>query len=214
MQSHQIKFPKTARYYTLNLPSSSIKKIFFVFHGYGQLASQFIHKFDKLNKEYLIVAPEGLSRFYWSEAKGIVGASWMTKENRLEEIEDYCNFIQHLYIHYKTKISEHVQINILGFSQGGATAVRWIEKKRPKFNNLILWGSAFPEDLQYIKMKEYLNDKSLHVIYGKQDPYITKERLNDQHLFTERQELNFELTWFEGGHEINREALNNLVENI
>jgi predicted esterase len=214
MQSHQIKFQRTARYYTLNSPSPSTKKIFFVFHGYGQLASHFIHKFDQLSKECLIVAPEGFSRFYWNEAKGLVGASWMTKENRLEEIEDYCNYIEHLYNDYRTKVPEDVQINILGFSQGGATAVRWIERNRPQFNNLILWGAAFPEDLQYIGMKEYLSDKGLHVVYGRQDPYITKESVNKQLLFTEQQELDIELTWFEGRHEIDRKVLDNLINRI
>ena len=89
MQSHKIKFPCTAHYYTIGTPSDKIKRVFFVLHGYGQLASQIIHKFDAVMEDTLIVAPEGLSRFYWNESKGIVGASWMTKKDRLDEIEDY-----------------------------------------------------------------------------------------------------------------------------
>lgn len=214
MQSYQIKFPRTAHYYTLGTPSSSIKKLFFVFHGYGQLASRIIKKFDQLGDDCLIVAPEGFSRFYWKETQGIVGASWMTKVNRLEEIEDYCNYIEHLYHQYKNQLAEDVEINILGFSQGGATAVRWIERNRPKFNNLILWGAGFPTDLQYLSLKEYLSSKKIFLVYGRQDEYLSEKRLEAHDAFVKTQALNFEMVWFEGKHVIDRNVLHELVERL
>ncbi|BDS13676.1 alpha/beta hydrolase [Aureispira anguillae] len=214
MQPHQIKFPRTAHYYTLGHPSPKIKKFFLVFHGYGQLASRFIHKFDDLGEDCLIVAPEGFSRFYWNEAKGIVGASWMTKADRLSEIEDYCNYIEHLYFHYKNQLSEEVEINILGFSQGGATALRWIERNRPQFDNLILWGAGFPTDLTYLPMEKYLAHKKLYVVYGRQDEYLSSKRLQEQQAFTKAQKLNFKMIWFEGKHVINRTVLQDLVDQL
>ncbi len=214
MEPHKIKFPRTAHYFTSGTPSPEIKKIFFVFHGYGQLASRFIYKFDQLDEDCLVIAPEGFSRFYWNEAKGIVGASWMTKEDRLTEIEDYCNYIDHLYHLFLKKVPENVQVNLLGFSQGGATAVRWAERNRPHFHNLILWGAAFPEDLDYLSMAAYLSDKKLHVVYGKQDPYLSPERIKKHELFTEQQGLKFNMIWFEGKHEIDRATLKELSRNI
>ncbi|MBL4862177.1 MAG: alpha/beta hydrolase [Crocinitomicaceae bacterium] len=214
MQAHQIKFPRTAHYYTLGEPSKSTKKFFLVLHGYGQLASQIIHKFRDLETDSFILAPEGFSRFYWNERKGIVGASWMTKTDRLSEIEDYCNYIEHLYYQYKNQLPEDVEINILGFSQGGATAVRWIERNRPKFNNLILWGAAFPTDLSYLPMKDYLQNKKLYVVYGKEDEYISAERIKMHDRFTQQQELKFEMIWFEGRHVIDRTVLHDLVKRL
>ncbi|MFT5647005.1 MAG: putative esterase [Aureispira sp.] len=211
MQAHQIKFPRTAHYCTLGKPSKSTKKFFIVLHGYGQLASQIIHKFRDLEADSFILAPEGFSRFYWNERKGIVGASWMTKADRLSEIEDYCNYIEHLYYQYKNQLSEDVEINILGFSQGGATAVRWIERNRPKFNNLILWGAAFPTDLSYLPMKDYLQNKKLYVVYGKDDEYLKAENIKMHDMFTQQQELEFEMIWFEGRHVIDRTVLHDLV---
>ena len=111
MKEHQIKFPKTAHYYTLGNPDKSIQKLFIVMHGYGQLASRFVYKFDQLPEDCLVLAPEGFSRFYWNEKKGLVGASWMTKANRLVEIEDYSDYIQHLYNHFLEQLSETVQIS-------------------------------------------------------------------------------------------------------
>ena len=57
MQAHQIKFPRTAHYYTLGNPSKSTKKFFIVLHGYGQLASQIIHKFKDLDVIRIIYKP-------------------------------------------------------------------------------------------------------------------------------------------------------------
>ena len=214
MQAHQIKFPRTAHYSTLGNPSKTTKKFFVLLHGYGQLASQIIHKFKGLETDTFVLAPEGFSRFYWNERKGIVGASWMTKADRLSEIEDYCNYIEHLYFYYKNQLAEDVEINILGFSQGGATAVRWIERNRPKFDNLILWGAAFPTDLAYLPMKDYLQNKKLYVVYGKDDPYLNAENIKTQDLFTQQQALEFEMIWFEGKHVIDRTVLKELVERL
>jgi predicted esterase len=214
MQAHQIKFPRTAHYYTLGKPSETTKKFFIVLHGYGQLARHIIQKFNNLSEDNFILAPEGFSRFYWNEKKGIVGASWMTKADRLSEIEDYCNYIEHLYYQYKNQLPEDVEINILGFSQGGATAVRWIERNRPKFDNLILWGAAFPNDLSYLPMKDYLDNKKLNVVYGKDDEYLSAERIKMHDMFTQQQGLEFEMIWFEGRHVIDRTVLHDLVDRL
>lgn len=214
MESHNIKFPRTAHYSTQGTISPTIKQLWLVFHGYGQLAKHIIRKFDELDETNFVIAPEGLSRFYWNESKGIVGASWMTKEDRLSEIEDYCNYIEYLYHFYKSRLPQDVNINILGFSQGGATAVRWMERHRPAFNNLILWGAAFPTDLQYIPMKDYLMHKKLFCVFGRQDEYLSDERVQLHSMFTNQQELNVELVWFDGKHEIDRVVLNELAERI
>ena len=214
MQHHQLKFPKTAHYYSLGNVSPSCKKVFFVLHGYGQLASKMIYKFDQLSSDYLFIAPEGFSRFYWNEKKGIVGASWMTKANRLNEIEDYSNFLQQLYDHFIAKLPQEVEINILGFSQGGATAVRWLENKRPLFHNLILWGAAFPEDLDYKSLKDYLTPKQLYVVHGRQDPYLSPEKIDKHQDFCLDQGLDYEAIWFDGKHEIDRNVLSKLVEQL
>jgi hypothetical protein len=60
-----------------------------VTHGYGQLAKTFIRRFEPImDAQTLVVAPEGLSRFYWGGFDGPVVASWMTREDRLDEIAD------------------------------------------------------------------------------------------------------------------------------
>lgn len=76
------------------------------------------------------MAPEALNRFYLEGFAGRVGATWMTKEERLQEIDDYVNYLNQLYktILANTDTSE-ITVNILGFSQGVATVCRWIANR-------------------------------------------------------------------------------------
>ena len=91
VHEHHLPVSRTARYYTLGDPGPGTRQVWVVCHGYGQLASRFLEKLRALDDgtRYL-VAPEGLSRFYLSEspAERRVGASWMTREDRLAEIAD------------------------------------------------------------------------------------------------------------------------------
>lgn len=212
MEVHQVKIPTTAHYYTIGIPSPNIKHIYFVLHGYGQLASQIIHKFDEVEPDTLIIAPEGLSRFYWNEQKGIVGASWMTKKDRIVEIQDYCDYLQYLYDKFIPLVHQDVVVNLLGFSQGGATAVRWLEQSNILVDNLILWGAGFPKDIDYLSNREYWGGLKKYVIIGKQDEYLTDERLGEQASFCKKQQLDYQPIWFEGKHEIPRTVLYPLIK--
>ncbi|MEZ4903841.1 MAG: hypothetical protein R2822_19865 [Spirosomataceae bacterium] len=59
MQQHHLTIQRTARYFTLGALDTSTQQVWFVLHGYGQLAEFFIKKFDVLDdgKTY-IIAPE------------------------------------------------------------------------------------------------------------------------------------------------------------
>ena len=100
MQEHTLTVDFKARYYTLGQLNKDTRQIWFVFHGYGQLARYFIRKFAILtNQQILVIAPEGLSRFYIEKVESSgrpndrVGASWMTKENRTVDIENYLHYL-------------------------------------------------------------------------------------------------------------------------
>jgi hypothetical protein len=48
-QVHTIPVRRTARYYTLGEISSATREVWFVIHGYGQLAEYFIRHFRGMN---------------------------------------------------------------------------------------------------------------------------------------------------------------------
>ena len=64
-EEKHLVIPKTARYFLHGTPSEKTKEIWFIIHGYGQLAQYFIRHFSHFDPETtLVAAPEGLSRFY------------------------------------------------------------------------------------------------------------------------------------------------------
>ena len=100
-----------------------------VLHGYRQLARRFLRRFEPVAGDHRrIVAPEGLSRFYADPGRGrhgpasAVGASWMTREDRENEIRDYVAYLDQLWQHLRTDSPGRTRLVVLGFSQGVATA--------------------------------------------------------------------------------------------
>jgi predicted esterase len=208
-QKHNINVNKTATYYTLgNLKTT--KTIWFVLHGYGYLAKDFIQFFQPIVTENnLIVAPEGFSKFYTTGVEGKIGASWMTKENREEEIADYTNYLNQLFETILTLVeTPNVKINILGFSQGGATASRWISDGQIKCNNFILWASVFPDDMNF----EKITTNNTFFLYGDDDVYVTKERVTQQKGLISNSGLDIKTTIFKGKHEIPSNVLKEQTE--
>ncbi|NUQ24404.1 MAG: phospholipase [Saprospiraceae bacterium] len=207
-QAHHLTVARTARYYTLGTPGPHIKTLWITCHGYGQLAGQFIRKFEAvLDEETLVVAPEGLSRFYWEGVSGDVGASWMTKDDRLAEIDDYVAYLSSLYDFFVTQLPPQTRIVLAGFSQGCATQLRWITRQLPHFDVLLLWAGGLPEDIDYKPLLPYFQEKSLHFVYGLQDQYLTEERIATQSQWLADTGLPLQIHTFDGKHEIDREVL-------
>src|SRR5574342_952788 len=117
-----------ARYFTMGRADGS-RQVWIACHGYGQLAARFLEKLRVLDDGHrYLVAPEGLSRFYLSESatERRVGASWMTREDRLAEIDDYIRYLDAVYADvFGTLDRAQLSVHALGFSQGAATVSRW-----------------------------------------------------------------------------------------
>src|SRR4051812_7128633 len=95
---HSITTPKTARVFTHGHISEKTKLVWIVAHGYGFLAEFFIEKFEELDpEEHFVIVPEALNRFYLKDMSGRAGASWMTTEDRENEIKDYISYLDNVY---------------------------------------------------------------------------------------------------------------------
>jgi len=215
MQAHRLKVQRTAHYYTIGTPGKHIKRFWLVCHGYGQAAGKFIYKFEEMDDgETFILAAEGLSRFYFGGFTGEVGASWMTKENRSDEIDDYLNLLQTLYDQYVSQFADSVQITFMGFSQGGTTITRFGLLNKPLFHHLILWGTNFAHDINFKDEQEFLADKKIILAIGKEDEFLTPERVEKVKDFAEKHHIKYETVWFEGKHEVPRKVLHQIAENL
>ena len=83
-------------YFTQNEASSETAHVWVVFHGYGQLAQYFLRKFDFLPPNHFVIAPQGNHKFY-IQPYDKVGASWLTKEDRLVDIENQQNYLKKVF---------------------------------------------------------------------------------------------------------------------
>ena len=146
MEKKKISVSKPARYFQAGSISNKTKNIWFVFHGYGMLGEFFIKKFESLvDRETIIIAPEATSRFYLNNKYERVGASWITKVDKDDDISDNSNFFNLLYNDILNQIGhDKINLNILGFSQGGSAACRWVLNE--SFNICLLYTSPSPRD--------------------------------------------------------------------
>lgn len=215
MTEKQVEFNFKARYFKLGEINEFTKQVWFVLHGYGQLARFFIKKFSILEKRQVcVIAPEGLSHFYL-EALQItgrknnrVGATWMTRENRLMDIENYLNYLNTVYT---TEMENHkpnpINTTVLGFSQGSATASRWVLNGHVRFDRLILWAGILPPDMNFEAGSELFRQKEIHFVYGARDPFLTDSRFAEMHELTRRLNKNVSTTTFDGEHDIDESTL-------
>lgn len=212
MQVRKIVVPRTARYMILGDPGPAIRRVWFVCHGYGQLAADFIDSFRVLNDgSQLVVAPEGLSRFYMHGGKGRVGASWMTREDRNSEISDYIEYLDRVYREVMNPLladnPNPVRVEILGFSQGTATAWRWAVSCDVTFHRLILWGGDVPGDCDWDKARKRLQSRELLLVAGESDPLLKPDVLGLQVKTLARQGITVPVKTFPGGHNIDADLL-------
>jgi predicted esterase len=180
MEEHHLSVTKRARYFTIGGdPGRAAGEVWYVCHGYRQLARRFLNRFRHLaTPERLIVAPEGLSRFYLEGGEGQphsaedrIGATWMTREDRETEIGDYVRYLDDLKSHLEGS-SRPTRRLVLGFSQGVHTVCRWTALGSAKPDRLVLWGAYppvdFPED-----GGRALEGVDVVVVRGRADTYIT-----------------------------------------
>jgi predicted esterase len=212
---HHFQTQRTARYQLIGSTGPEVDHLFFALHGYGHLSKYFARMFEGLDSvKTLVVVPEGLHRFYLDkEEHKRVGASWMTREDRLNDIADLVLFLDGLHEAMLNECPNVKRLSILGFSQGTATATRWAVKGKIDTNDLILWAGWFPPDLEQREL-EILKKINLIVALGDQDEYITEEMFTDNIEKLLEVGLNPQLIRFNGMHEIPRTALLELRKSL
>lgn len=176
---------------------ASAKEVWFVLHGYRQLAARFIRRFGALpgaGGSRAVVAPEALSRFYIEAEVGPhgqesrVGASWMTRAGRDQETGDYVEYLDRVASAVLTGgedpptggadpaaaplDADGRRIVVLGFSQGAETASRWVVRGRvPRPAELVLWGGGVAVDLDAQRAAEALRSTTVVHVVGSEDSW-------------------------------------------
>lgn len=209
--------PRTARCVVRGPEDATVvRELWIVLHGYAQLASAIAEGVGAIDDgTRLIVAPEALSRFYvatslTSHRDAPVGASWMTREDRLEEIGDQLEWLDRACGHFTAALGKDVPITVLGFSQGGAAAARWVASGRVKAERLIIWGSALPPELDLGPGTPLRRARTLLVL-GTRDRFITPGQVDAERARLAAAELPHEFIEFDGGHRLDDDTLRRIA---
>ena len=208
----QIQYNTTNSYSTLNTLTDKTKNVWFVFHGMGYLSRFFLKYFNGLSPgENYIIAPQAPSKYYLNEQYKHAGASWLTKENTVREIENVIAYLDAVY--RAERLPKACNLIIFGFSQGVSIATRWVAKSQIKCHQLVLYAGGIPNELSAHDF-EFLKNSHTEIttIVGDKDEYLTEERLKMESekinaLFQGRAK---QIT-FKGGHEVRKDIINKLL---
>ena len=239
MKERHIRVARTARYYTLGSAGPDLREVWLVCHGIRQLARRFLPRFAGLDDgKRLIVAPEGLSRFYLRgpesrhDKKIPIGATWMTREDRENEITDYVEFLDAVLDEVTggsagepgeelgeepneerrgESREEDAPLTVLGFSQGAHTVCRWLAAGDMSVARIILWGAYLPEDFDVERGPERLASAELILVRGLLDHFISEEIHVAQEARFQELGIPFKTITHAGGHEIDPALLGEIA---
>jgi predicted esterase len=208
MNQGTIRTQKTARYFTLGTLNQSTEEVWIVLHGYAQLANDFLENFGFLeHPSRFVIAPEALNRFYAKGFGGKPAATWMTSEAREDEIKDYIQYLDNLYLGLNLPATAR-KIFLLGFSQGVATATRWLHHTQHRVDELIICSGEIARELQN-PLSPKLKSIPLTYITGNNDRLIDGEK--HKAVLELMEQLNARIIRFDGGHEINARSIKDLL---
>jgi predicted esterase len=211
-QEKEISYQTTNSYSTLNELTTTTKNVWFVCHGMGYLSRYFINYFNELDPdENYIVAPQAQSKYYTPPKFKHVGASWLTKENTLNETENVMRYFDEVF--EAEKIPNTKNLIVLGYSQGVSVALRYVAKRRIKCSQIVLLSGGIPKELLADDFS-FLNAKTkLSMIYGDNDEYLDEDRILQEknRAFELFGHLDLNIVSFEGKHEVKKEILPTLI---
>ncbi|MBT8335948.1 MAG: serine hydrolase family protein [Gemmatimonadetes bacterium] len=214
-----LRVQRTGRVVSLGAEVTAPRECWIVLHGYRQLADRFLRRFATLDDgTRRIVAPEALNRFYVDEDGGPhgpehrVGASWMTRHRREDDIADYVHYLDRVAAVESERFSPATRLVVLGFSQGVHTAVRWVVRsQRPAPHTLVLWGAGPPGDVEPARARARLTSTRVVTVHGRTDRHRSPEGDRAAAERIAEWGVEPELVEHPGGHRIDPTCLERMV---
>lgn len=208
---------RTARVVVAGETSAAVRQVWIACHGYGQLARDFAQGLAALHAaDRLIAVPEALNRYYLNDHGGVhgadhpVGATWMTREDRQAEIDDYCGYLDAVHDHVLGRLERaSVSVCALGFSQGAQTVSRWAARTLRRPDHLVLWGAGPAQELRPEEVARA--GTRLTLVVGERDGYAVAQILEKLVPELERSGVAFTVERFAGGHRLDNDVLRRLA---
>jgi predicted esterase len=213
VETRRLTVTRTARYHVAGELGGARPAVWFALHGYGQLAADVARALEPaLPRGALLVVPEGLAPFSLRGTGGRVGASWMTREEREDEIADQIGYLDRLHAALRDEPGvRDASTCVFGFSQGAAAAARWavLGERRPA--RLVLWAGGFPPDLGRARARAALAGVRVDLVVGDGDPYLGSEAVLEEEARLRDVGVEPARVAFHGGHELEPAALERVL---
>ena len=192
------------------------RRVWFALHGWGQTAPRFLRHFEGLDDgSRLLLAPEGLHRHYLDHEDRRVGASWMTSEDRLTDIEDYVAYLDRLADRTLSELDRQPErVVALGFSQGVHTLARWLSFGEARIDAAAFWGSHLPPDLDPVEHVERWRECRVAVVAGSEDPHFGSTKVDEALERLTAAGLSPMSVAFQGAHRVDGEALHRVAREL
>jgi predicted esterase len=215
----QLSVARTARVAASGAAPAAARELWYILHGYAMLAPAFLGDAGVLDDgSRMLVAPEALSRFYdGGQAERMqhkdvpVGASWMTREDREMEIADANAYLDAVHAMVAGEFAAAgvplPPVTLLGFSQGGATAARWIASGRSPVSRFILWGSSMAHDVDIASDDAPLRKVATIIVAGTRDIFATPKAVEREMARLAADRFPFRHLSFDGGHRLDDDTL-------
>lgn len=220
-EQRHLTVPRTARYAVMGSFDEALSEVWIVCHGHGQLAARFLSRFIPIERsDRLFVAPEALSRYYLHPPRGgphapdsPIGATWMTSEDRDFEIADYVGYLDLVYDEVFSRIRrENVRLWVFGFSQGCATAARWVARGKADPDRVVLWAGVLPPEMTREEGAVLSRRAPLTVVLGRHDEFANPELVTAQEARLKELAVAHKTIRFDGGHEIVPDVLRRIAD--
>lgn len=207
MAKHFIEVPQKQRLDCLGELNEATQHVWLALHGYGQLVEYFQRHFREMATAHrAFVFPQGAHKFYLQGTEGRVGASWMTKEDRLTDIANQRMYLQEV-MRWAQEQAPNATFHMVGFSQGVATGMRFIGHCDQTFHSLLAWAGSWPPDLD-AKGIAALAKMEMSAWFGTEDPFVTDEKVREKtELYNSEYRLYPKVNTYAGAHKFDHSIL-------
>lgn len=214
MSKHFLPVEQQQQVHTLGELDTETQHLWLGLHGYGQRVEFFERHFrEAVVPGRAFVFPQAPHKFYLSGVEGRVGASWMTKEERLVDIDNQRTYLNAV-VEWATKKAPNAKLHIVGFSQGVATGMRYLGYNARPIASLLAWAGSWPPDLDE-RSTEVLKTIRFKAWFGSDDPFIgrDKQTFMRSHYFDHYQ-FSPEVETYQGGHHFEKTSLYSAIQRL
>jgi predicted esterase len=187
------------------------------FHGYAQTGEAILAELARVPgaSRWAAVAPDALHAFYDRRGTEVL-RNWMTRDLRLEAIEDNLRFVRGVLDRARARFGWRLPVAMLGFSQGVAMAWRAAVRGGHECAALVALAGDVPPELLELPREHPFPTRVL-LATGERDEWYTPERLAADVDALAARGVAAERLVFDGGHEWGdafRTRLGELLESI